>query len=222
MNGSYFMGPRAPQYIPSPLASPVSPDSTIAEAFGQDEALVPGVEAQLKPSASHGSLSAAAADLMRGQQEQGQPAEIQTDDPSSGNADDQHDQEVPGDQVYSDDIKVDVTELYENFGQPKPIEIRQESMEEDHQDYKIEIKEATHSSGNAISEPLKLPELSFSSNDLTSLWASGSGPTPDSGNKVGARPRSQTYHGVSSTAALSADTLSDTLLVNHLSVHHPM
>ncbi|KAF9281205.1 hypothetical protein BGZ68_006794 [Mortierella alpina] len=183
LNGSYFMGPRAPQYIPSPLASPVSPDSAIAEAFGQDEALVPGVEAQLKPSASHGSLSAAAADLMRGQQEQGQPAEIQTDDPSSGDADDQHDQELPGDQVYSDDIKVDVTELYENFGQRKPIEIRQESMDEDHEDYKIEIKEATHSSGTAISEPVKLPELSFSSNDLTSLWASGSEPAPDNGNK---------------------------------------
>ncbi|KAG0313740.1 hypothetical protein BG000_005760, partial [Podila horticola] len=26
LNGCYFMGPRVPQYIPSPMASPVSPN----------------------------------------------------------------------------------------------------------------------------------------------------------------------------------------------------
>ncbi|KAF9981282.1 hypothetical protein BGZ75_007457 [Mortierella antarctica] len=174
MSSSYFMGPRAPQYIPSPLASPVSPDSAMAEAFGQDAASVLGVEAQLKPSASHGSLSAAAADLMRGQETEGQVAEMQIDDPSIADINNRHDQEVPGDQDFCDDIKVDVTELYENFGQRKPVELQQGSMDEDHDDYKIEITEAGQSSGTTISEPLKLPELSFSSNDLTSLLASGS------------------------------------------------
>ncbi|KAF9560520.1 hypothetical protein EC968_006138 [Mortierella alpina] len=185
MSGSYFMGPRAPQYIPSPLASPVSPDSAMAEAFGQDATTVLEVDAQLKPSASHGSLSAAAADLMRSQQEQGQVAEMQIDDPSTRDRNDGHDQEVPGDQVYSDDIKVDVTELYENFGQRKPVELKQDSMDEDHDDYKIEIKETAQSSGATISKPLKLPELSFSSNDLTTLWASGTGPIQASEHEHG-------------------------------------
>ncbi|KAF9960392.1 hypothetical protein BGZ70_008619 [Mortierella alpina] len=212
MSGSYFMGPRAPQYIPSPLASPVSPESAMAEAFDQDAARVSGVEAQLKPSASHSSLSAAAADLLRGQQEQGQVTEMQTDDPSSEAADHHHDQQVPDDQVYSDDIKVDVTELYENFGQRKPVELKQSPMDEDHHDYKIEVKEAAQPSGAAVSEPLKLPELAFSSNDLTSLWTPGSGPIPASEHEVGARPRSQTYHGESSAVVPSADTLSDSSL----------
>ncbi|CAO3566093.1 unnamed protein product [Mortierella alpina] len=212
MSGSYFMGPRAPQYIPSPLASPVSPDTFMAEAFDQDTPLVLEAEAQLKPSASHSSLSAAAADLLRGQQEQGQVAEMQTDDPSSEDMDHQHDQQVPDDPVYSDDIKVDVTELYENFGQRKPVKLKQDSMDEDHHDYKIEVKEAAQSSGTTVSEPLKLPELSFSSNDLTSLWTPGSGPTLAGEHEVGLRPRSQTYHGQSSAEAPSADALCDSSL----------
>ncbi|KAF9953946.1 hypothetical protein BGZ72_005051 [Mortierella alpina] len=213
MNGSYFMGPRAPQYIPSPLASPVSPDSAMAEAFAQDAASALAAESQLKPSASHGSLSAAAADLMRGQQEEGQVAEMQTDDLASGDRDVERDQEVPGDQAYSDDIKVDVTELYENFGQRKPVEFKQDPMDEDHDDYKIEIKESSQSAGVTVSEPLKLPELSFSNNDLTALWASGSGPTPAIEHELEARPRSHTYHGESTAEAPSAHTFSDASLM---------
>ncbi|KAG0200927.1 hypothetical protein BGX28_006152 [Mortierella sp. GBA30] len=212
LSGSYFMGPRAPQYIPSPLASPVSPDSFTPtdEASGQDEALGLSKRTQLRPSTSQASISAVAADLMKEEQQQ-QPGYSQGLSAVRGYIDTQvegyssqgltssdvlegREQEVPGIQV-GDDIKVDVTELYENFGQRKPDHKRQgNAMTEDRSDYKIEINEDVMLSEKTAA-PLKLPELSFSNNDLIPLWTTGSGSVPDS--VQGSEPRTdlQTYLG---------------------------
>ncbi|KAF9345992.1 hypothetical protein BGX34_004297 [Mortierella sp. NVP85] len=174
INGSYFVGPRAPQYIPSPLASPVSPgvedpllNAVYRGADGQDE------ESILKPSSSQGSISALAADLL--QEHHQRVAESAATKAEAAGTRHQYQEAkqdtTDSDQVqqrsYDDDIKVDVTELYENFGQKKPVKIELEAVEA----MRSIMNTVDSSAPLSSSLPSKLPELSFSNNDLTSLLA---------------------------------------------------
>ncbi|KAG0253362.1 hypothetical protein BG011_006401 [Mortierella polycephala] len=202
MNDSYYLGPRAPQYIPSPLPSPISPDS------GAVPRILAGVEghekeangAQLKPTSSQGSsLSAVAADPSHEHQlQQQQPQDslatpTETEVTVTGLEDDKEILHPSGpngsdkqmEHPYNDDIKVDVTELYENFGQRKPAKATtQEMTAQTVVDYKVETTQVTDKDGHAstvTTVPMqlsKLPELSFSNNDLTSLWTAESGSSP--------------------------------------------
>ncbi|KAI1305010.1 hypothetical protein EDD11_005034 [Mortierella claussenii] len=229
MNGSYFMGPRAPQYIPSPLSSPVSP-SYFAEKSDSDSALL-GVtlrgqddgsaqdsvntlntaqNIQFRPPLSQGSLSAAAADLLQQEhhhtERKTQSADSILDRSHTDSVFGQGQGMVDHDDspLYDDNIKVDVTELYENFGQKNPIMLeRREDVEEegdsDESSHSWAGRMAAADSGLLSSSlPLKLPELSFSNNDLSSLLAPGeelSFMGDMAAENTERRTRAHTFHG---------------------------
>ncbi|KAG0328397.1 hypothetical protein BGZ99_005412 [Dissophora globulifera] len=194
MNGSYFMGPRAPQYIPSPVSSPVSPGFALTSSRA-DQDIAPSPSSSIdapsnnlmQSSSSHSSLSAAAADLQHDHEQEGQRAAAMDDafvpvpDRQEASADDVGmDAVVPSSidgRPYDDNIKVDVTELYENFGQKKSVQMKyQGAFNVNQDDDSCQGAESGTSSNSLLSSslPLKLPELSFSSNDLSSLWTPGS------------------------------------------------
>ncbi|KAF9940900.1 hypothetical protein BGZ65_005808 [Modicella reniformis] len=213
MNGSYFMGPRAPQYIPSPLASPVSPGLTdpllatyyhnengqgFTDSANDDRSIQGSI---LKTSLSQGSISALAADLLQEhhQTELGSAViqlldEVEQQLQPHYHHQQQERQGADQQQQYDDDIKVDVTELYENFGQ-KPIKVEYDESIAG----RSGIITVDNTAPLSSSLPSKLPEFAFSNNDLTSLWAPG---TETSGLGVsmvvdgsGRRPRTNTFHG---------------------------
>ncbi|KAG0291499.1 hypothetical protein BGZ96_005138 [Linnemannia gamsii] len=196
MNGSYYMGPRAPQYIPSPLASPVSPGLTTALPGLEREGEMPIDSAQrsYQSTSFQGSLLAASHNNTQDQTEQQQPfvytpeAICKSEDMSIVDATD--DQVVPSEQGFDDQIKVDVTELYENFGQPTSSTTKNnDAVSSDGRLTKID----THIPDSPLT--LKLPELSFSSNDLGSILASGPSGIEGESDK---RTRSHTFHGTAS------------------------
>ncbi|KAF9308626.1 hypothetical protein BG003_010811 [Podila horticola] len=214
LNSSYFMGPRAPQYIPSPMASPVSPNSDqIPDVQDSTQDDTPESKS-LKAAASHGSLSAMATELMQAH-EQGQ-----LESSPKGIANDTNDTQqldsIPQDFEFDDSIKVEVAEHI--ISGEDEVEIAQaEVVMED--DYKVEVKESPlgRIGGMSRSEsdessytgqpatgslPLQLLELSFSTNDLTSLWnpSSKSSSLLDLSSSVDSsdkRSRSHTFHGLS-------------------------
>ncbi|KAG0025247.1 hypothetical protein BGZ82_010131 [Podila clonocystis] len=213
LNGSYFMGPRAPQYIPSPMASPVSPNADqLPDVQAPTEEDTPEPK-PLKAAASHGSLSAMATELMQ-DHEQDQ-LELPTKTIANNTNDTQQFASVSQELEFDDSIKVEVAE-HQGSGEAE-AEIEKEVIAEDN--YKVEVKESTlgQIGGMARSEsdestntgqpsagsrPLQLLELSFSTNDLTSLWNPSSKSTSllDLGSSVESsekRARSHTFHGLS-------------------------
>ncbi|KAF9177646.1 hypothetical protein BGZ50_008502 [Haplosporangium sp. Z 11] len=202
MNDSYYLGPRAPQYFPSPLPSPTSPDSgavpgILAEIEGHERETN---GAQLKPMSSQGpSFSAVANDLshehqlllQQPQDSLASPTETEAtvpgleDDKEILNPTESHSSDEQMDHPYDNDIKVDVTELYENFGQRKPVKVAKQGMTaQTAVNYKVEIRQVADKDDHASTATipplslLELPELSFSGNDLTSLWTVESESSP--------------------------------------------
>ncbi|KAF9130127.1 hypothetical protein BGW39_003409 [Mortierella sp. 14UC] len=203
MDESYYMGPRAPQYIPSPLASPISPGlMTALPGMDQegDEPVDSTLERSRQSTSSQGSLLAISTDIIQDQTQQhlyvfssDMTYETERTTPVEGAQDD--DQVVPMDQDFDDQIKVDVTELYENFGQSAPVTTK-------HNSTLSSVGGMDKIDTNIPDSPLtlKLPELSFSSNDLGSLLvigpqASGHGGTE---GEVDKRTRSHTFNGTAS------------------------
>ncbi|KAG0315674.1 hypothetical protein BGZ97_007965 [Linnemannia gamsii] len=197
MNGSYYMGPRAPQYIPSPLASPVSPGLTTAlPGLEQDgEMSIDSAERSRQSTSSQGPLLAASHNNTQDQIEQQQPSAytptvIYESEEMSIFEEVTNDQVVPTGQGFDDRIKVDVTELYENFGQPASTTTKNnDTLSSVGRMTKID----THIPDSSLT--LKLPEFSFSSNDLGSLLASGPSGIEEEADK---RTRSHTFHGTAS------------------------
>lgn len=196
MNGSYYMGPRAPQYIPSPLASPVSPVLTTAlpGLEREGEILIDFAQRSRQSTSFPGSLLAVSHDNTQDQTEQQQPstytpeAIYKSEEMAIVKATD--DQVVPTEQGFDDQIKVDVTELYENFGQPASTTTKNnDALSSVGRMTKID----THIPDSPLT--LKLPELSFSSSDLGSILASGSSGIEEEADK---RTRSHTFHGTAS------------------------
>ncbi|KAF9115041.1 hypothetical protein BGX27_009159 [Mortierella sp. AM989] len=226
MNGSYFIGPRAPQYIPSPLASPVSPScpeknisssDLLESGRGSNDSLSTLERSQVKSSQSQGSLSSVAADLLRDDVRDGSVENavdeferhtMPEDNEASMNLS-LASQEPSQDHRYDDSIKVDVTELYDNFGQ-KPT-LSENDVEERSQYAGGLVVPENVAQGSSTS--LKLPELSFSGDDLTSLWAPPTGSLPDTLEVEGAekRTRLHTFHG-HSEASQEKDQLAATSL----------
>ncbi|KAF9928622.1 hypothetical protein FBU30_002248 [Linnemannia zychae] len=191
MNGSYFMGPRAPQYIPSPLASPVSP-AVVTTPSGVDqesEKILGKAEISSQSTSSQGSFLSSSGDKIQDQQQPSYRTSISGESYDLSTVEIMaDDQVVPTDQEFDDQIKVDVTELYENFGQPTPISAKPGSVSSIGGISKID----THIPHSPLA--LKLPELSFSSNDLGSLLANDSGPS----SEMDKRTRSHTFNGTTS------------------------
>ncbi|KAF9154751.1 hypothetical protein BG015_012076 [Linnemannia schmuckeri] len=196
MNGSYYMGPRAPQYIPSPLASPISPDlpTALPGLEHEGEIVIDSGKMSRQSTSSQGSLLAISEDIAQDLIQQQQPSPSYTseviyesEDTSTVEEETGNDQIEPLEQKFDDQIKVDVTELYNNFGQPSSTTAKSND---------------TLSSVGGMAKvdtrvpdsllTLKLPELSFSSNDLSSLLDSGPGGIEGEGDK---RTRSNTFHG---------------------------
>ncbi|KAF9911088.1 hypothetical protein BX616_010671, partial [Lobosporangium transversale] len=243
MNTSYFTGPRAPQYIPSPSSSPVSPKFSDTETSGlttPDESrgrtnddqdpvdpmdIHPRAQSKPSPAANEILLQQDHHDMS----EKKNAAGIIPDVPESHGIDVHYtgvaqimpSQELLGDHIYYDDtIKVDVTELYENFGQKKPILVERwnekignqweneqsdpnEEEEEDQegvfegQDERKGMTIALEDTHSSESLPMRLPELSFSNNDLSSLWTSGPASPHDkdlASEDIGKRSRAHTFH----------------------------
>ncbi|KAK5814531.1 hypothetical protein F5H01DRAFT_346814 [Linnemannia elongata] len=192
MNGSYYVGPRAPQYIPSPLASPISPDPPTALPGLEQEGdmLIDSDERSRQSTSSQGSLLAVSEDIA---QDQIQPSSCtpgaiyESEGVPTVEGERKGDQVVPAEQGFDDQIKVDVTELYDNFGQlPSTTAKSNDTLRGVDEMAKIE----THIPNSPLT--LKLPELSFSSNDLSSLLTSDPGGIEEEGDK---RTRSHTFHG---------------------------
>ncbi|KAF9541507.1 hypothetical protein EC957_003005 [Mortierella hygrophila] len=197
MNGSYYMGPRAPQYIPSPLASPISPDlPTALPGLNQEgDTLIDSAERSRQSTSSQGSLLAVSEDIAQDQIQPSYTPEVifKSEEVSIVEGDREYDQVVPAEQGFDDQIKVDVTELYDNFGQPPSTTTKSnDTLSSVGGMTKIE----THIPDLPLT--LKLPELSFSSNDLGSLLADGPGGIEGEGDK---RTRSHTFHGTSTDIA---------------------
>ncbi|KAF9357007.1 hypothetical protein BGX26_004381 [Mortierella sp. AD094] len=219
MNNSHFQGPRAPQYIPSPLASPVSPnyteknilDSDLEGGQSSNDSLSATERSRAKSLQSQGSLSSVAADLAQDDRQDNiakadSLIEERTKEQEVDYETTVHwssaDQETNQDHPCDDGIKVDVTELYENFGQ-KPSLVGQDVMDPEEvveEEERIRyagglIQPENTSQGSSLS--LKLPELSFSNNDLISLWSPTTGSAPESLGVDGTekRTRLHTFHG---------------------------
>ncbi|KAF9214436.1 hypothetical protein BGZ59_003684 [Podila verticillata] len=230
LNGSYFMGPRAPQYIPSPMASPVSPssDQSLGDNPADDDIPKPK---SVKGAASHGSLSAMATELMQ------EHAQDQLESSAMAIGSDTNDtkqlasssQEIE----FDDTIKVEVAE---KSGDAE-AEIDQADIAED--DYKVEIIESpleriggmagsaldSKSTGQSVvgSLPLQLLELSFSTNDLTSLWnpSSKSSSLLDLGSSLDRsekRMRSHTFHSLSDLNLLGGDISNENMAQSNSSL----
>ncbi|KAF9105204.1 hypothetical protein BGX29_000479 [Mortierella sp. GBA35] len=179
MNGSYYMGPRAPQYIPSPLTSPISPGLTTALPGLDRDGLetLDSAERSRQSTLSQGLVLAVVSDITQDQFQHKRPSHTtSTTDLADGQEDVSmpmveaaaDDQVVPTGQEFDDQIKVDVTELYEKFGQTAPLPSKhQETLGSVGGIAKID----THIPDSPLI--LKLPELSFSSNDLGSLLSEG-------------------------------------------------
>ncbi|KAF9912272.1 hypothetical protein EC991_000163 [Linnemannia zychae] len=207
MNGSYYMGPRAPQYIPSPLASPISPDLTTAlPGMGQDgqDALDSTVERSRQSTSSQGSLLAASADVIQDQTQQSSftvasDVTFETEETMIVEGAEGADQVVPNYQDFNDQVKVDVTDLYDNFGQPAPATTKHKLITLSNLGGMTKID--THIPNSPLG--LKLPELSFSSNDLGSLLAGGSQASGHDGigGEADKRTRSHTFNGTASDIA---------------------
>ncbi|KAF9994381.1 hypothetical protein BGZ79_000869, partial [Entomortierella chlamydospora] len=213
MNSSYFQGPRAPQYIPSPLASPVSPNYTEKNISGTDlegDQSPTTEKSRAKPLQSQGSFSSVAADLAQAdRQDNVAKADSLTEEQTKEQETDHEaaaqcipiDQEPNQDHHYDDDIKVDVTELYESFGQ-KPSLARQDAMDPEGV---VEEEERIRYAGGLVppentsqgSSSLKLSELTFSNNELISLWSPTTGSASESLGVDGTekRTRLHTFHG---------------------------
>ncbi|KAF9382055.1 hypothetical protein BGX21_001934 [Mortierella sp. AD011] len=215
MNSSYFQGPRAPQYIPSPLASPVSPNYTEKNISGTDlehDQSSTTEKSQAKPLQSQGSLSSMVADLAQidrqdnvakassliEEQTKEQEADHETTTQCTST-----EQELDQDHPYDDDIKVDVTELYESFGQ-KPSLARQDAIdpegaveEEERIRYAGGLVPPENISQGSSSSSLKPSELTFSNNELISLWSPTTGSALESLGVDGTekRTRLHTFHG---------------------------
>lgn len=230
LNGSYFMGPRAPQYIPSPMASPVSPssDQSLGDNLADDDTPKPK---SVKGAASHGSLSAMATELMQ-EHEQGQLESLTL--AIGGDTNDIKQLTSSSLEIEFDDtIKVEVAE---QSGDAE-AEIDQEDIAED--DYKVEIKESplgriggmagsapdTKSTGQPVagSLPFQLLELSFSTTELTSLWnpSSKSSSLLDLGSSLDRseqRTRSHTFHGMSDLNLLGGDISNENMAQSNSSL----
>ncbi|KAG0094824.1 hypothetical protein BGZ93_006711 [Podila epicladia] len=212
LNGSYFMGPRAPQYIPSPMASPLSPNANQLPDVQDDTEEDTPRPKSLKAAASHGSLSAMATELM--QEHEQDKLELPTKKITNNTNDTQKSVFVSKELEFDHSIKVEVAE-HQGSGEVE-AEIEQEVIMED--DYKVEVKDSTLGRIGGMarsvdepsnigqpstgSRPLQLLELSFSTNDLTSLWdpTSKSSSLLDLGSTVEnseKRARSNTFHGLS-------------------------
>ncbi|KAG0280732.1 hypothetical protein BGZ95_009011 [Linnemannia exigua] len=202
MNGSYYMGPRAPQYIPSPLASPISPGLKSALP-GMDhegeETLDFTAERSRQSTSSQGSHLAVSANMIQDQTQQQQKpsytltSEVTYEEEEVSIVEEPEDnQVVPTQQDFDDQIKVDVTELYDNFGQVDPATNKySDSLSGIGGMAKID----THIPDSPLT--LKLPELSFSSNDLGSLLANDS-QAPGHGaieSEADKNTRSHTFNG---------------------------
>ncbi|KAF9158818.1 hypothetical protein BGX20_003218, partial [Mortierella sp. AD010] len=209
MNSSYFQGPRAPQYIPSPLASPVSPNYTEKNISGTDlehDQSSTTEKSQAKPLQSQGSLSSMVADLAQidrqdnvakassliEEQTKEQEADHETTTQCTST-----EQELDQDHPYDDDIKVDVTELYESFGQ-KPSLARQDAIdpegaveEEERIRYAGGLVPPENISQGSSSSSLKPSELTFSNNELISLWSPTTGSALESLGVDGTEKRTQ-------------------------------
>lgn len=194
------------------MASPVSPNADqLPDVQDHTEEDTPNPKS-LKAAASHGSLSAMATELMQ-EHEQDQ-LELRTKTITNNTDDKQRLASALQGLEFDDSIKVEVAENQDSGD--AEAEIEQEVIIED--DYKVEIKESTlgRIGGMARSEdepsntgqpstgslPLQLLELSFSTNDLTSLWnpSSKSSSLLDLGSSVDnsvKRARSNTFHGLS-------------------------
>lgn len=192
------MGPRAPQYIPSPLASPISPDlPTVLSGLEQEgDTLIDSAERSRQSTSTQGSLLAVSEDIA---QDQIQPFFLKpkvvyaSEEVSIVAGEEEYNQVVPAEQRFDDQIKVDVTELYDNFGQtPSTTAKSNETLNSVGGMAKVE----THIPDSSWT--LKLPELSFSSNDLGSLLANEPGGIEGDGDK---RTRSHTFHGTATDIA---------------------
>lgn len=192
------MGPRAPQYIPSPLASPISPDlpSALAGLEQEGDTLIDSAERSRQSTSSQGSLLAVSEVIA---QDEIQPythkpeVVYESEEVSIVEGERESDQVVPAEQGFDDQIKVDVTELYDNFGQTSSTTAKSnETLSSVGGMAKID----TQIPDSPLT--LKLPELSFSSNDLGSLLASGPGDIEGEGDKG---TRSHTFHGTATDIA---------------------
>lgn len=116
--------------------------------------------------------------------------------------------------AYNDDIKVDVTALFESFGghlsatrttnRSRDVDVELNPKDDGNENgmNPIEhmiIEDATGGHAHSLPNParVKYLEISFSSNDLTPHWMSSSNPSIKEDASAEKRARSNTYHGQS-------------------------
>ncbi|KAF8954263.1 hypothetical protein BGZ46_002972, partial [Entomortierella lignicola] len=212
MSGNYFLGPRSPQYIPSPLASPISPiytgdTNSGAELLGRgqssNDSLDTTERSRAMPLQSQGLLLSLVTEITQDtitandrtdQTEDHVEDQKEVDSESSTQIDHQN-QDENTNYPYDDSIKVDVTELYENFGQKLTLSERDIAVEEErlHNAGGLVVPENT-AQGSSLS--LKFPDLSLSGNNPTSVWSPTTGSSFEPlGEDTEKRTRLHSFHG---------------------------